>query len=246
MTLAEPPLTRASIRRHGLVGRLTRCMGVSVITTVISLVTIVIATAGFGIGAELANIVATTIATVVAWTTAFAASTAVFNATYKAQSDVDARLTNGADVTVTEPPAATVGPEEGDRLAAVGGVASVEPLQHRYAYVGADLQDLNGVRTSTIVAATKLQDAYFQGGTACDLVRRLDAQSDGILVSSETVRDFQLRPGDTLRLRLQDGRTKQLTEVPFPLRRRRARVPHRAPRQLPRGQRAVRGPDDGE
>ena len=39
-------------------------MGVSVITTVISLVTIVIATAGFGIGAALANIIATTIATI--------------------------------------------------------------------------------------------------------------------------------------------------------------------------------------
>ena len=42
----------------------TRCMGVSVITTVISLVTIVIATAGFGIGAALANVIATTIATI--------------------------------------------------------------------------------------------------------------------------------------------------------------------------------------
>ena len=151
----------------------------------------------------------------VALTTAFAASTAVFNATYKAQSDVDARLTNGADVTVTEPPATTAGPKEADRLALVGGVQSVEPLQHRYAYVGADLQDLYGVRTSTIVRATKLQDAYFQGGSAQELVRRLDGQPDGILVSSETVRDFQLRPGDTLRLRVRDGRTRQLTDVPF-------------------------------
>ena len=151
----------------------------------------------------------------VALTTAFAASTAVFNSTYKTQSEVDARLTNGADVTVTEAPGSSVSTRAGSRLAAISGVKSVEPLQHRYAYVGADLQDLYGVRASTIVDATTLQDAYFQGGTARGLMSRLAQQPDGILVSAETVKDFQLRPGDTLRLRLQDGRTKQLTEVPF-------------------------------
>jgi putative ABC transport system permease protein len=34
-------------------------------------------------------------------------------------------------------------------------------------------------------------------------------------VSAETVRDFQLHPGDLLRLRLQDGRTKQFKTVAF-------------------------------
>jgi putative ABC transport system permease protein len=34
-------------------------------------------------------------------------------------------------------------------------------------------------------------------------------------VSAETVRDFQLQPGDLLRLRLQDSQTKQLKTVPF-------------------------------
>ncbi|MCU1456098.1 MAG: hypothetical protein JWL73_190, partial [Actinomycetia bacterium] len=151
----------------------------------------------------------------VALTTAFATSTAVFNSTYRAQSEVDARLTNGADVTVTEAPGTSVGPNAGAKLAAIPGVRSVEPLQHRYAYVGADLQDLFGVRTSTIVDATKLQNAYFKGGTARDLVNRLHTTPDGILVSAETVKDFQLRPGDTLRLRLLDARTHQLVTVPF-------------------------------
>ena len=40
----------------------------------------------------------------VALTAAFAGSTAVFNSTYQQQAEVDARLTNGADVTVTESP----------------------------------------------------------------------------------------------------------------------------------------------
>ena len=151
----------------------------------------------------------------VALTTAFAASTAVFNSTYRAQGEVDARLSNGADVTVTEAPGSSVAAAAGRALEAIPGVHAVEPLQHRFAYVGADLQDLYGVRTSTVVDATKLQDAYFQGGSARDLIARLAAQPDSILVSAETVKDFQLRPGDTLRLRLQDRRTKQLIEVPF-------------------------------
>jgi putative ABC transport system permease protein len=153
--------------------------------------------------------------TLVALTAAFAASTAVFNSTYKQQAEVDARLTNGADVTVVESPGTQVGPGGTARLAHLSGVRSVEPLQHRFAYVGADLQDLYGVRPQSIGKAGELQDAWFQGGTAKGLMATLAKRPDSVLVAAETVRDFQLQPGDTLRLRLQNGRTKQLTTVPF-------------------------------
>ena len=145
----------------------------------------------------------------------FAASTAVFNSTYRQQAEADALLTNGADVTVTESPGAPTGPGLASRLASVPGVRGIEPLQHRFAYVGSDLQDLYGVRPDTITRATALQDAYFAGGSARGLMRTLAARPDAILVSAETVKDFQLHPGDLLNLRLQDGRTKRLTTVPF-------------------------------
>ena len=145
----------------------------------------------------------------------FAASTAIFDATYRQQARVDALLTNGADVTVTESPGVLVPPARAQSLARVPGVGSVEPLQHRFAYVGSDLQDLYGVRPSTVAGATRLQDAYFAGGTARQLVSALARQPDAILISEETVRDFQLNPGDRLRLRLQDGRTGGLVAVPF-------------------------------
>ncbi len=151
----------------------------------------------------------------VALTGAFAGSTAVFNSTYQQQAEVDARLTNGADVTVNESPGAAVGPSAATRLARVKGVRSVEPLQHRFAYVGADLQDLYGVRPGTIGAAGKLQDAWFAGGSAKGLIAQLAAHPDSVLVSAETVKDFQLHPGDLLRLRLQDLRTKSFHTVPF-------------------------------
>ncbi|GAB7072051.1 FtsX-like permease family protein [Mycobacterium hodleri] len=146
---------------------------------------------------------------------AFAASTATFNATYQAQADVDAQLTNGADVTVTQPPGTAVGPGAGAALAAIPGVRAVEPLQHRFAYIGADLQDLYGVNPTSITQVTALQDNYFHGGTVAQLMHQLATQPDSLLVSEETVTDFQLQPGDTVNLRLPDARTHQLTTVGF-------------------------------
>ena len=151
----------------------------------------------------------------VALALSFATSTATFNSTYRQQAEVDAQLTNGADVTVTESPGTVVSPDAASAIAAVPGAQSVEPIQHRFAYVGTDLQDLYGVQPETIATATSLQDAYFQGGTAQQLLAKLAASPDSVLVSAETVTDFQLQPGDVLNLRLQDGRTKQFTTVPF-------------------------------
>lgn len=144
----------------------------------------------------------------------FAVSTAVFNATYRQQAEVDARLTNGADVTVTEPPGAHVPPGAAAGLQ-VPGARHVEPLQHRFAYVGSDLQDLYGVRPDTVARATSLQDAYFAGGTADQLMHRLAQRPDNLLVSEETVHDFQLTPGDTVNLRIRDARTNVLRTIPF-------------------------------
>jgi putative ABC transport system permease protein len=146
---------------------------------------------------------------------AFAASTATFNATYRAQAEVDAQLTNGADITVTEPPGSSVSAGAAAKLAAVPGVRAVEPIQHRFAYVGADLQDLYGVNPSSITNVTALQDNYFQGGTVEQLMHTLAAQPDSLLVSAETVKDFQLRPGDTVNLRIQQARTHDLVTVGF-------------------------------
>jgi putative ABC transport system permease protein len=151
----------------------------------------------------------------VALAAAFAASTAVFNSTYNQQAEVDARLTNGADVTVTQSPGTTVSPTAAAQINSVPGVKSVEPMIHRFAYVGADLQDLYGVRPQTIGKAGSLQNAWFKGGSASELMKRLQQTPNGLLVSEETVKDFQLNPGDTVNLRLQNGKTKQFAKVPF-------------------------------
>ena len=124
-------------------------------------------------------------------------------------------LSNGRDVTVTEPPVRKGATAVAASIQSVAGVRHVEPVQHRFAYLGADLQDLYGVRPASITSATALQDAYFAGGTAKSLMAKLAAQPDAILVSAETIKDFQLAPGDLLNLRLQDSGTKKLQTVPF-------------------------------
>lgn len=148
-------------------------------------------------------------------TASFAVSTAVFNATYAQQSRVDAQLTNGADVTAST--TAQAGLPAG-AIAAAGrlpGVTAVQPMMHRFAYVGNDLQDLYGINPRRIAAATPMSDAFFQGGNAAGVLAALAARPDAVLVSDETVHDYQLRPGDLLRLRLQSAADHSYHVVAF-------------------------------
>jgi putative ABC transport system permease protein len=142
----------------------------------------------------------------------FGTSTAIFNSTYQAQARVDAMLTNGADVGVFGTTAAPASLHL-DKLSGLAGVVT-EPMQHRFAYVGSDLQDLYGINTDTVGGVTQLSDAFFSGSTATQSMTKLAATPDGILVSEETVSDFQLTLGDTLNLRLM-GADHQYRAVPF-------------------------------
>ena len=133
---------------------------------------------------------------------AFAVSTSVFNTTYQGQARVDALLTNGADVTVA---GSTAAPAAGrvDQLRRLVGVAAAEPMQHRFAYVGTDLQDLYGIDPTAITNATPIVNAYFANRDASGSLATLARQENAALVSDETATDFQLTLGDTINLRLQ-------------------------------------------
>ncbi len=141
----------------------------------------------------------------VALTASFAVSVAIFNTTYAAQARVDAQLTNGADVSVQTTAGNLNGlpPTLASVVGRLPGVANAQPMLHRFAYVGNDLQDLYGIDPATIGQATSMSDAYFAGGNALQVLSTLAKTPDGVLVSDETVHDFQLQPGDLLRLRMQ-------------------------------------------
>jgi putative ABC transport system permease protein len=145
---------------------------------------------------------------------AFATATAIFNTTYNAQSRVDAELTNGADVTVTGTSAHPAGALL-RQLQAIPNVAVAEPMMHRFAYVGADLQDMFGINPAHVGKVTTVSNAYFASLNADRTLALLAETPDGVLVSQETVNDFQLQPGDHLNLRLQNASDHQYHVVPF-------------------------------
>lgn len=142
-------------------------------------------------------------------------STAVFTATYDAQSRLDVALTVGSDVAVVQPAGSTVGPDGATSLSGANGVREVEPLQHRFAYVGPDLQDIYGVRASTFARVAPLQDAFVPGSTVNQALAELGSTPDGVLLSAETLHDYQLHPGDAIKIRLQTGPDQTYRPVPF-------------------------------
>jgi len=150
----------------------------------------------------------------VALAASFAVSTAVFNTTYNAQARVDAELTNGADVAVTGTTAVPAGSLL-PKLAALPEVTAAQPLMHRFAYVGSDLQDMFGVDAQRIQQVTSLANAYFDSGNAKTTIVTLAATPDGVLVAAETVKDFQLQIGDQINLRLQSAKDQQYHIVSF-------------------------------
>ena len=144
----------------------------------------------------------------------FAFAAAIFNLTFNGQTRVDAMLTNGSDVTVTGSTTTPVDPII-QKIAAIPGVAAAVPMQHRFAYVGNDLQDLYGIDPAQIGKATPIEDAYFASKNAIATMKTLASRPDGVLVSQETVNDFQLAVGDMIKLRLQDNQTHRYKAIPF-------------------------------
>ena len=146
---------------------------------------------------------------------AFGVNLGIFTATYNQQSLVDAQLTLGADVVATAPPGVTASHDLAAKIAKVPGVTATSAVAHSYAYVGPDLQDTYGIDASTFTGATTLRDSYFVGGTAQQTISRLKSTPDGILVSKETITDYQLKLGDLLRLRVLDHATGKFVVAPF-------------------------------
>lgn len=153
-------------------------------------------------------------AALVALAVSFAVSTSIFNATYNDQARVDAVLTNGADVTVTGGPNSPAGTQLA-ALRTLPGVADAQPLMHRFAYVGADLQDIFGINAAHFTDVSRLSNTYFKNMTSGQALAKLQATPNALFVSQETVNDYNLALGDSIRLRLLNAQTHQYQTVPF-------------------------------
>ncbi|HWX09219.1 MAG TPA: FtsX-like permease family protein, partial [Gaiellaceae bacterium] len=115
----------------------------------------------------------------------------------------------------TAPPASVTKNRLVARIAQVPGVSGVTPVDHSYAYVGPDLQDIFGIDAATFTQGSSLRDSYFLGGTASQTLARLRATHDGVVVSKETIADYSLAMGDLLKLRVLDHATGGFRIVPF-------------------------------
>jgi putative ABC transport system permease protein len=152
---------------------------------------------------------------VVALLLAFGVELGLFTATYDQQANVDAELTLGGDVTATAPPGVTAERSLESKIASVPGIRGTTAVDHSYAYVGPDLQDTFGIDPNTISHGTSLRDSYFLGASAAQTLARLRAHPDGILVSKESISDYQLHIGDLLNLRVLDRANGQFHTVRF-------------------------------
>ncbi|MDX6400247.1 MAG: putative transport system permease protein [Gaiellaceae bacterium] len=135
---------------------------------------------------------------------AFGVELGLFTATYDQQARVDAQLTLGADVVANAP-----------TVPRVAGIQATTPVDHSYAYVGPDLQDIFGIDPATFTKGSTLRDSYFIGSTAAQALSSLRSTRDGVLVSKETIADYSLHMGDLLRLRVLDHGTGRFRIVPF-------------------------------
>src|SRR5947209_7979919 len=154
-------------------------------------------------------------ATALAVAIGVAGSTAVFTATYREQSRLDVALTVGADVAVQLPTALSQPQPDAAVASKAPHVTAVSAQTHRFAYVGNDLQDFYGIDPATIAHATPLRDAFVPGGKIRHDLSALTTKPDGVLLSSETLHDYQLHPGDSIRLRVQTGPQQQYRLIPF-------------------------------
>jgi putative ABC transport system permease protein len=139
---------------------------------------------------------------VLAMAVGFATSVLLFDATYRQQQLVDARLTLGADLRAapsSPTPASMTSHAQGP------GVAAVTPFVDRVVYVGPEAQDLLAIDPARLPAVAPLADSFFSGLTASGAMDALRSRPDAILVSAETAKDYSIVPGDLIRIRVPDA-----------------------------------------
>jgi putative ABC transport system permease protein len=77
------------------------------------------------------------------------------------------------------------------------------------------LQDIYGVQPATFGRVAPLQDAFVPGSSVKGALGKLGNTPDGVLLSAETLHDYQLHPGDLIRIRLQTGADRAYRQVDF-------------------------------
>ena len=133
----------------------------------------------------------------------FGISLSIFIHTYQVQKEIDARFGLGSDVKVTiasgihQQPAAFA-----QKIEQVLGVTAASPVQYTQAYVGSSLQTVFGIDPQSYAVVSELPDSFFVNTSATQAMTALSNVSNGVLVSEEMAKSYDILPGDPIIIRL--------------------------------------------
>jgi putative ABC transport system permease protein len=141
----------------------------------------------------------------VALAVALGMNVAIVVATYDAEKAADVRFVVGSDLRVT-PSALSPQPASFATQLQTSGVAAATPVVFHTAnaVIGSDKKDLASVDASSLQRTAELPESFFVDATAAAAVAALRADPAALLVDSELARDFNIQPGDPLKVQLTD------------------------------------------
>jgi len=145
---------------------------------------------------------------------AFGSSLALFIATYEAQKQADARFVVGSDIRVTPSALAQQSPDFAAQLHVSGVTGATAVAQTSSAVVGSEKRTLVSIDPAGFARVATLRDSFFPTSSAADAMSALRNQPNGVLVSTEMARTFNIQTGDQINLQLVD-RTGHLIPVTF-------------------------------
>jgi putative ABC transport system permease protein len=145
---------------------------------------------------------------------AFGSSLALFIATYEAQKQADARFVVGSDIRVTPSALSQQSPDFAAQLH-VNGVAGVTPVaQTSSAVVGSEKRTLVSIDPAGFARVASLSDSFFPSSSVASAISALRNEPNGVLISTEMARTFNIQTKDQINLQLVD-RTGHPVPVTF-------------------------------
>jgi putative ABC transport system permease protein len=132
----------------------------------------------------------------------FGVSLGIFINTYQVQKAVDARFELGSDIKLTTASTQQQTATFVQEITKVPGVTAVTPVENMQAYVGANLETVFGIDPNSYTMVTELTDSFFVDTSAAQAMQNLAQVPNGVLVSDELAKAYDILPDDPVIIRL--------------------------------------------
>jgi len=140
--------------------------------------------------------------TIIALTLSFGVSLALFTSTFDAQKVAGRHYVIGSDVRITPALGVTQDPNLEQRLLAPGATSVTGVMRDGQALIGSEHQVIYGIDVPSFEKTAFLPDSFVEGGSANDLLAKLQSTPNGVIVSREAATTLGLVVGDPLLARL--------------------------------------------